>query len=174
MSSVPAFIIHYGVLTSRFSGGSQELAEAMHETLKSKVNFKKKVTAIAESEGGMKVTYEENGKQNLGDFFSVVSTMPLPRLRFVNLTDSHLTYAQWSAIRELRYGPDVKVSSISLLIHESLDLNLDRLGFGLRSRGGITSRTVAASLEERHTQTYQSEQWFIHPTPPARTSRVSL
>lgn len=81
----------------------------MHNSLTRKADFNKKVTAIAETADGMRVTYKQGKNETSNDFFSVVSTMPLPRLRFVNLTDSHLTYAQWSAIRELQYGPALKV-----------------------------------------------------------------
>lgn len=94
-----------------YSGGSQMLTEAMHNSLPTKATFKTKVTVLAESDLGMDVTTEdETGKLSLQEYSAVISTVPLPRLSVMDLTGCTLTYAQWSAIRQLRYGPSIKVS----------------------------------------------------------------
>lgn len=86
------------------SGGSQMLTEAMHNSLPSKTTFKTKATVLAESDLGMGVmTEDETGKPAFQEYSAaVISTVPLPRLSVMDLTGCTLTYAQWSAIRQLR------------------------------------------------------------------------
>ena len=44
-------------------------------------------------------------------YSAVISTVPLPRLSLMDLTGVKINsnYAQWSAIRELQYGPSTKI-----------------------------------------------------------------
>ena len=87
----------------------------MHESLRTKATFKTKVTALAEAGTKIEVkTEDEEGKASVRSYSAVISTVPLPRLRMMDLTGCTLTYGQWSAIRELRYGPSIKVSLLVL------------------------------------------------------------
>ena len=70
------------------------------------------MTALAETDTATatKVTSEdENGHKSDHEYAAVISTVPLPRLSVMDLTGCTLTYGQWNAIRELRYGPSIKV-----------------------------------------------------------------
>lgn len=93
------------------------LPQAMHKRLASKTTLNTKATTIAERwskyEGGkiMEVTIEDkNGNTSISSYSAVISTIPLPRLSMMDLTECSLSYGQWSAIRELRYGTSTKVS----------------------------------------------------------------
>ncbi|KZS87731.1 hypothetical protein SISNIDRAFT_470756 [Sistotremastrum niveocremeum HHB9708] len=105
---------------SCFNGGSSTLPEAMRKSLKGDADddkdtlqFKSLVTAISEfDQGTMLVTYNKDGKEVSEEFSAVICTIPLPRLSFVNLHNTSMlqaNYAQWSAIRELRYGISIKI-----------------------------------------------------------------
>ena len=52
-----------------------------------------------------------NGCQSSQEYSAVISTVPLPRLGLMDLTGVNINgnYGQWSAIRELQYGPSIKV-----------------------------------------------------------------
>jgi len=52
-----------------------------------------------------------NGIPSPQSYSAVISTVPLPRLSVMDLSgvDINANYAQWSAIRELQYGPSIKV-----------------------------------------------------------------
>ena len=52
-----------------------------------------------------------NGTPSSQSYSAVISTIPLPRLSLMELTGTniHTDYAQWSAIRELQYGPAIKI-----------------------------------------------------------------
>ena len=85
----------------------------MHNSLRTKAIFKTKVTAIAEARTTIEVkTENEEGKASVRSYSAVISTVPLPRLRMMDLTGCTLTYGHWNAIRILGYGPAVKVSPL--------------------------------------------------------------
>ena len=91
----------------------------MHESLRTKATFKTKVTALSEARetAGTLTSIEvktenEGGKASVRSYSAVISTVPLPRLRMMDLTGCALTYGQWNAIRGLGYGPAVKVSPL--------------------------------------------------------------
>ena len=87
----------------------------MHDSIRTKATFKTKVTALAETNTGINVVSEdEKGQTCVHEYSAVISTVPLPRLGVMDLTGCTLTYGQWSAIRELRYGPSIKVSPLVL------------------------------------------------------------
>ena len=72
--------------------------------------FKSPVTAISrDPKEVMKISI--NGVQSPQEYSAVISTVPLPRLSLMDLggVGIYENYAQWSAIRELQYGPAVKV-----------------------------------------------------------------
>ena len=52
-----------------------------------------------------------NGTESPQEYAAIVSTVPIPRLSLMNLTGININddYNRWSAIRELQYGPSVKV-----------------------------------------------------------------
>ena len=52
-----------------------------------------------------------NGTPSSQLYSAVISTVPLPRLSLMDLTGVNINdnYAQWSAIRQLQYGPAIKV-----------------------------------------------------------------
>ena len=52
-----------------------------------------------------------NGTESPQEYAAVISTVPISRLSLMNLTgvDINDNYNRWSAIRQLQYGPSVKV-----------------------------------------------------------------
>ena len=85
----------------------------MHDSIRTKATFKTKVTALAETNTGINVVSEdEKGQTCVHEYSAVISTVPLPRLRMMDLTGCTLTYGHWNAIRILGYGPAVKVSPL--------------------------------------------------------------
>jgi len=97
-----------------FDGGSSTLPRAMFASLSEKAQqealFKSPVTAI--SRGPKEIMrISINGVQSPQEYSAVISTVPLPRLSLMDLggVGIYENYAQWSAIRELQYGPAVKV-----------------------------------------------------------------
>ncbi|OCH83795.1 hypothetical protein OBBRIDRAFT_742694, partial [Obba rivulosa] len=98
-----------------FVGGSSSLPEAMYKSLPpSSVAFGRTVTAINEvrtsSSSHMEVTV--NSANTPTAYSAVISTVPLPRISVMDLTGCDIvgsSYAQWSAIRQLHYGPAIKI-----------------------------------------------------------------
>ncbi|KAF4611779.1 hypothetical protein D9613_003929 [Agrocybe pediades] len=95
-------------------GGSSVLPETMVEYLSSKVGkdvvtLNAPVTAIGlesnASDSGMVVN--AGGKDH--KYSHVISTIPLPVLRTVDLSRSKLDIVQENALRQLQYGPSIKV-----------------------------------------------------------------
>ena len=78
--------------------------QAQDETL-----FNSRVTAISRDNQVMRIWI--NKVKSDQEYSAVISTVPLPRLSLVDLTgvDINENYAQWSAIRELQYGPAIKI-----------------------------------------------------------------
>lgn len=83
------------------------------------IQFNTKVERISFIDGkpsnGLKVnwTREEGKVRELKseNFSAVISTVPFGRLSLINMSGAgiHNNWAQWSAIRELQYGPAVKI-----------------------------------------------------------------
>ena len=80
--------------------------QAQDETL-----FQSPVTAISRDPQKEVMRISINGTQSQQEYSAVVSTVPLPRLSVMDLSGVNINddYGQWSAIRELQYGPSVKV-----------------------------------------------------------------
>ena len=80
------------------------------------VLLKSPVTAISEDTTNNCMNISINGTPSPQSYSAVISTVPLPRLSLMDLTGVDLpgpgvpdNYGQWSAIRELQYGPAIKV-----------------------------------------------------------------
>lgn len=73
--------------------------------------FESPVTAISRDPKKELMRISINGVQTPQEYSAVISTVPLPRLSLMNLNgvDINDNYAQWSAIRELQYGPSIKI-----------------------------------------------------------------
>jgi monoamine oxidase len=72
--------------------------------------FQSPVTAISEdTQGCMRISI--NGALSPQPYSAIISTVPLPCLSLMDLTKVNINsnYAQWSAIRELQYGPATKI-----------------------------------------------------------------
>jgi len=94
-----------------FDHGSSTLPVAMARNLRGKIVFGQTVNAIAESKtsGFLTVTTENGSKK---DYAAVVSTVTLGCLSTMDLSACDIAgenYPQWSAIRELQYGPAIKI-----------------------------------------------------------------
>jgi len=98
-----------------FDGGSSTLPHAMFASLSQKAQqdalFKSPVTAISRDCANEVMRISIGGVQTPQEYSAVISTVPLPRLSFMDLTGVNINdnYAQWSAIRVLQYGSAVKV-----------------------------------------------------------------
>lgn len=73
--------------------------------------FNSPVTAISRDPVKEVMRISIKGVQSPQEYSAVVCTVPLPRLGIMDLTgvDINNNYAQWSAIRELQYGPAIKI-----------------------------------------------------------------
>lgn len=107
---------HYSdALRSLPSGGSSTLPEAMFKSLSESAQgatqFQSPVTAISEDVQHHCMKISIHGTPNPKNYSAVISTVPLPRLSLMDLTGVSINdnYAQWSAIRELQYGPATKI-----------------------------------------------------------------
>ncbi|KAH9835191.1 FAD/NAD-binding domain-containing protein [Rhodofomes roseus] len=102
-------------------GGSQVIAEKMNGLLTKPHAVKKshRVTAIAlkgfdpDEDGGsdqaqVELTFAD-GKVAPRSYGHVISTVPLPCLRTMDLSRASLTAEHDTALRELRYGPAIKI-----------------------------------------------------------------
>ena len=84
---------------------------SLPESAQAASQFEKPVTAISEDSEANCMKISINGVPSSQPYSAVISTIPLPRLSLMNLTGAniHNNYAQWSAIRQLRFGPAIKV-----------------------------------------------------------------
>jgi hypothetical protein len=89
---------------------------SLSEDAQKAAQFESPVTAIFGDaptseypEGCMRISI--NGTPSSKRYSAIISTAPLPRLSIMNLNgvDIGQNYAQWSAIRELQYGPAIKI-----------------------------------------------------------------
>ena len=85
--------------------------KSLSESAQENTLFRSPVTAIAEDNESKHMKIWIDGKLSLQEYSSVISTVPLPRLSLMDLTGANINtnYGQWSAIRELQYGPSIKV-----------------------------------------------------------------
>jgi len=94
------------------AGGSEVFIKAMVSKLTKKIQYKKRVTHIFPTGEAkpMQLKYSY-GKEAKGEanFNYVISTIPLPSLRFVDLDMCNLSYAQLEGMRTLRYDSSCKV-----------------------------------------------------------------
>ncbi|KIK68736.1 hypothetical protein GYMLUDRAFT_256401 [Collybiopsis luxurians FD-317 M1] len=92
-------------------GGAFQIADTMHQYLRKRQPkafvFNKRVTSIkVNGKVGMSVTtdlYEEHR------FSHVISTIPLPVMRTIELSEAGLSVMQANALRTLNYGPSIKI-----------------------------------------------------------------
>ncbi|KAG8941291.1 hypothetical protein FRC03_004675 [Tulasnella sp. 419] len=93
-------------------GGSSKIAEAMASLLETRPTLNTQVTKIEANSTlgvdppGMTVTVAGGGQF---DFSHVVSTLPLPVLRTLDIDNVGLTVKQTNALRQLQYGPAEKI-----------------------------------------------------------------
>lgn len=73
--------------------------------------FNSPVTAIARDPLSEHMRIWINNVESPQEYSAVISTVPLPRLSLMDLRGANINdnYAQWSAIRELQYGPSIKI-----------------------------------------------------------------
>ncbi|KAF9486974.1 hypothetical protein BDN71DRAFT_568475 [Pleurotus eryngii] len=92
-------------------GGSQALATLMEDYLKTRpsgsIAFNSRVTGVAAGNNEMLVSI--NGQPNAKTYPHVISTLPLPCLRALDLSQCGLTLRQSNALRQLTYGPSIKI-----------------------------------------------------------------
>lgn len=94
-------------------GGSQVLINYMETYLtangtESLIQFNKKVTSISQS-GDLAMNVSVRGECNPRTYSHVISTIPLPGLRLIELGGAGLNVMQKNALRKLRYDTSVKV-----------------------------------------------------------------
>jgi monoamine oxidase len=93
-------------------GGAQQIAECMKKYIvrckPNAITFNSKVTCIAlnEHKSGIDVTTDYTDHHQ---FSHVISTIPLTVLRTIDLKKAELDPMQANALRELDYGPSIKV-----------------------------------------------------------------
>ena len=72
------------------------------------INFEKRVTSISQVDAsGMNVSVQ--GEDIPRTYSHVISTLPLPCLRTIDLTGAGLNVMQKTALRKLQYGPSIKI-----------------------------------------------------------------
>ncbi|KIJ44562.1 hypothetical protein M422DRAFT_47293 [Sphaerobolus stellatus SS14] len=94
-----------------FDGGSQTLTNAIEAYLKSIgkfVQFNTRNTGIHKTDGGMLVE-TANSSSPSKKYDHVISTLSIPVLRTLDLKDAGLTVKQSTALRQLQYGPSIKI-----------------------------------------------------------------
>jgi monoamine oxidase len=82
----------------------------MQAELTTGVEFDQPVSKIAELNGKLMEVYVKGQKLDQ-QFSAVISTVPLPRLGLMDLSECaiHENFTQWSAMRSLQYGPSIKI-----------------------------------------------------------------
>ena len=84
---------------------------SLSEKVQNEAEFQSPVTAISHDPQKKTMSVPINGTQSPRECAAVISTVALLRLSLMDLSgvDINDNYARWSAIRELQYGPSVKV-----------------------------------------------------------------
>ncbi|KAF8625505.1 hypothetical protein AX15_005336 [Amanita polypyramis BW_CC] len=92
-------------------GGSQKIADAMATYINKQnpnaIVFDERVTSIALTDPKTVTVGTFNHKQH--EFSHVISSLPLPILRIVDLGKAKLSPKQSNALRHLNYGPSIKI-----------------------------------------------------------------
>jgi hypothetical protein len=95
------------------NGGSYEIAKSMKDYIVSKsgpdsIVYNSQATSIElnNKTDGLKVVVNYTKQY---EFSHVISTIPLPVLRVMDLSKADLTPRQQNALRELNYGPSIKI-----------------------------------------------------------------
>jgi monoamine oxidase len=93
----------------KYSGGAQEIANDMKNSLSNggaqNLTLNAPVRSISQESGSVVVTGDNFSKT----FQNVISTIPLPVMRTLDLSGAGLSPIQSNALRELNYGPAVKI-----------------------------------------------------------------
>jgi len=103
------------MLTITDSGGSHVLSDTMEALIKEKLGdsvfvMEAPVTSIGledPDDGVSPIVVKAGGLDR--KYSHVISTLPLPVLRTIDLTNSHLDVLQINALRQLEYGPSCKI-----------------------------------------------------------------
>ena len=84
---------------------------SLSEKAQKEAKFNSPVTAITRNPLNEHMNISIQGVPSNQPYSAVICTVPLPRLSVMDLTGVNINqnYAQWSAIRELQYGPSIKV-----------------------------------------------------------------
>ncbi|KAI5988635.1 hypothetical protein EDC04DRAFT_2588696 [Pisolithus marmoratus] len=93
-----------------FDGGSEVLTKRMAEVInktKKRIHTGMKVTAIRQGQNTVKISVD-NGKPC--EYPHVISALPLPVLRTIDMKDAGMNVKQENALRQLEYGPSVKIA----------------------------------------------------------------
>ncbi|KAG0694123.1 hypothetical protein DFH29DRAFT_1035290 [Suillus ampliporus] len=96
-----------------FRGGSQVLTNYMTEYItghgsKTPIKFNKSVAKISQV-GTSAMEVSVRGESTPRTYSHVISTIPLPGLRTIDLTGAGLNVMQKNALRKLEYGPSIKI-----------------------------------------------------------------
>lgn len=83
------------------NGGMGKVTDGMYEIIKTKPQFKSRVTQISKNDDGT-LSLGINGGAPAASYAHVISTAPLGALQAIDLEDLDLDYFQRSAIRELQ------------------------------------------------------------------------
>ncbi|OAX41858.1 hypothetical protein K503DRAFT_436190 [Rhizopogon vinicolor AM-OR11-026] len=96
-----------------FDGGSHVLADYMTKYIRSTtedpnalIRTNKSVKSISQATNGMEVSTWDGSATT---YSHVISTIPLPCMRTIDLSAAGLNVMQTTALRKLQYGPSVKV-----------------------------------------------------------------
>jgi len=97
-------------------GGANQIAQCMATYIRSRqkdaITLRSRVTSIGLDVNGqsMRVTTEDPiHVEDSYNFSHVISTIPLPVLRTLDLSGAYLTPMQANALRQLDYGPSIKI-----------------------------------------------------------------
>jgi len=71
------------------------------------IELEKSVTSISQATKGMKVSVQGESKPRT--YSHVISTIPLPCLRRIDMSGAGLNVMQKTALRKLQYGPSIKI-----------------------------------------------------------------
>ncbi|KIK33682.1 hypothetical protein CY34DRAFT_18222, partial [Suillus luteus UH-Slu-Lm8-n1] len=93
-------------------GGAHEIASCMEKYIrknnKNAIKFNSRVTAIGVNKDNTGMDVVTDNKDHHA-FSHVISTIPLPVLRTIDLSNAGLSPMQSNALRTLNYGPSVKI-----------------------------------------------------------------
>ncbi|KAI6141921.1 hypothetical protein BKA82DRAFT_1003023 [Pisolithus tinctorius] len=84
------------------------MANAIDEKERNRIHFGKRVTAIGQRSDGPGIEISVNSESRVCSH--VISTLPLPVLRTIDMKDAGMNILQKNALRQLQYGPPVKIA----------------------------------------------------------------